>query len=205
MDAYEKKTGGRVLAIPHNANVSNGLMFELTQAGRRPMTAPTPSAAPPRAAGRDHPDQGRQRGASVPFAQRRVRRLRGGWESPTWRERRRRPTCCRGNYVREALKRGLRSRRSPGINPYKFGLIGAPTATPVSHCGENNFFGKHRGNEPSPTRGSRGNPGHETGTARRLATTSPAAMPGSGRRPTPARRSSTRWRGARSTPPPARG
>jgi hypothetical protein len=28
MDAYEKKTGGKLLAIPHNANLSNGRMFE---------------------------------------------------------------------------------------------------------------------------------------------------------------------------------
>ena len=39
MDAYEKSTGGRVLAIPHNSNLSNGLMFELTQPGGGPMTA----------------------------------------------------------------------------------------------------------------------------------------------------------------------
>ncbi len=39
MEAYEKSTGGRVLAIPHNSNLSNGLMFELTQPGGGPMTA----------------------------------------------------------------------------------------------------------------------------------------------------------------------
>jgi len=27
--AYEKKTGGQVLAIPHNANLSNGRLFSL--------------------------------------------------------------------------------------------------------------------------------------------------------------------------------
>jgi len=39
MDGYERATGGRVLAIPHNSNLSNGLMFELTDAAGGPMTA----------------------------------------------------------------------------------------------------------------------------------------------------------------------
>ena len=28
---YEEKTGGRILAIPHNGNLSNGLMFPMIQ------------------------------------------------------------------------------------------------------------------------------------------------------------------------------
>jgi hypothetical protein len=32
MDAYEKKTGGNVLAISHNGNLSNGLMFPVVEA-----------------------------------------------------------------------------------------------------------------------------------------------------------------------------
>jgi hypothetical protein len=32
MDAYEKKTGGDVLAIAHNGNLSNGLMFPMVEA-----------------------------------------------------------------------------------------------------------------------------------------------------------------------------
>jgi hypothetical protein len=32
MEAYEKKTGGSVLAIPHNGNLSNGIMFPVERA-----------------------------------------------------------------------------------------------------------------------------------------------------------------------------
>ena len=39
MANYEKKTGGKVLAIPHNGNLSNGRMFEEQQFDGTPMTA----------------------------------------------------------------------------------------------------------------------------------------------------------------------
>ena len=38
MAAYEKDTGGQVLAIPHNGNMSNGRMFEEKQFDGSPMT-----------------------------------------------------------------------------------------------------------------------------------------------------------------------
>ena len=37
MDRYEKLTGGKVLAIPHNGNISNGLMFTAETYDHHPM------------------------------------------------------------------------------------------------------------------------------------------------------------------------
>ena len=77
MAAYEEKTGGRVLAIAHNGNLSTASCSRWSS--RSPesrSTASTPRRAPVGAALRSHPDQGRRRGAPVPLAQRRVRRLR---------------------------------------------------------------------------------------------------------------------------------
>lgn len=37
MDAYTKKTGGQVLAIPHNGNLSNGIMFNAETFDGKPM------------------------------------------------------------------------------------------------------------------------------------------------------------------------
>ena len=37
MDGYAKKTGGQVLAIPHNGNLSNGMMYSAETFGGKPM------------------------------------------------------------------------------------------------------------------------------------------------------------------------
>ena len=69
MAAYEKKTGGNVLAIAHNGNLSNGLMFPMVEAFGRSSIASMPRAREVGAALRNHADQGHGRGASLPFAQ----------------------------------------------------------------------------------------------------------------------------------------
>jgi hypothetical protein len=38
LQAYEEKTGGSVLAIPHNGNISNGRMFSLQTLSGNPLT-----------------------------------------------------------------------------------------------------------------------------------------------------------------------
>ena len=56
-------------------------------------------------------------------------------------------------YAREALKNGLLLEKKLGTNPYKFGIAGATDShTSLATAGENNFFGKHSGVEPSPER-----------------------------------------------------
>ena len=46
MDAYATKTGGQVLAIPHNGNLSNGIMYTAETFDGKPMTGTTPRHAP---------------------------------------------------------------------------------------------------------------------------------------------------------------
>ena len=58
-----------------------------------------------------------------------------------------------GEYAREALKRGLAIESRLGTNPYQFGMIGSTDShTSLATAEENNFFGKHSGAEPNPTR-----------------------------------------------------
>lgn len=160
MDAYEKDTGGKVLAIPHNGNLSNGLMWMMTEPGGGPISA----------------DYARRRAAREPIAE--ITQIKGdseahpfmspndefagygtsGWEQfnllgniPTKKED------LPGSYVREALKRGLLIEKRTGVNPYAFGVIGSTDShTSLSTTEEDNFFGKHTGVEPSPKRATAG-------------------------------------------------
>ncbi len=156
MEAYEKATGGRVLAIPHNSNLSNGLMFELTQPGGGPMTAayakrraklePVVEITQIKGDSEAHPflspnDEFAGFGVS-------------GWElNNLLGNQPKTPNMYAGEYVREALKRGLMLEAQMGVNPYKFGVIGSTdTHTGLSTADDNQFFGKHTGNEPNPKR-----------------------------------------------------
>jgi len=58
-----------------------------------------------------------------------------------------------GEYLREALKNGLKLQKKFGMNPYKFGLVGATdTHTSLSTAEEENFFGKSTSVEPNKHR-----------------------------------------------------
>ena len=78
MAAYEEKTGGEVLAIAHNGNLSNGTMFPIIESftGKKIDREYAEDRVQVGAALRSHADEGRRRDASVPLAQRRVRQLR---------------------------------------------------------------------------------------------------------------------------------
>ena len=160
MDAYEKSTGGKVLAIPHNGNVSNGLMWMLTDPTGGPISA----------------EYARTRAAREPIAE--ITQIKGdseahpfmspndefaGYGTAGWDQAnllgniKTKQSDLPGSYVREALKRGLLIEQRTGVNPYKFGVIGSTDShTSLSTPDENNFFGKHTGVEPSPKRATAG-------------------------------------------------
>jgi Protein of unknown function (DUF3604) len=156
MDQYARKTGGRALAIPHNSNLSNGLMFQMTGPEGREMSA----------------DYARRRIEHEPLVE--ATQIKGdseahpflspndefadfgkaGWDLGNLTlDTRKKPEMFAGEYIREALKRGLLIEQQTGINPYKFGMIGSTDShTALSTGDENNFFGKHTGVEPKPGR-----------------------------------------------------
>jgi Protein of unknown function (DUF3604) len=156
MDGYAKKTGGKMLAIPHNSNVSNGLMFELTGPDGGPMSA---EYARKRAAHEPVVEATQIKGDSEahPFLSPNDEFAgfgKAGWELGNLTMQEGIVDGMQGgNYIREALKRGLAIEAKTGVNPYKFGLIGSTDShTSLATGDESNFFGKHTGNEPNGER-----------------------------------------------------
>ena len=154
MAAWEEKTGGSLLAIPHNGNLSNGKMFALqTFAGQ---SADARMGRDARAVGadvRDHPDQGRRRDASVALAERRVRQFRKmGPGQP-----RRRAEAARHDRARICASRAAGGSEARAVARREPVQVRLRRAAPTRHTGlttaeEDNFFGKHTGVEPSPHR-----------------------------------------------------
>jgi hypothetical protein len=154
MQSYEDKTGGRLLAIPHNGNLSNGMMFapqtfsgkpiDRAYAEMRTRREPVYEVTQPKGTGEAHP-------ALSPddeFANFEIwdKSNLAGSEATT-------KAMLPGAYAREALKTGLAYQQKLGANPYKFGMIGSTDAhTGLSTSAENNFFGKTPGTEPGAQR-----------------------------------------------------
>lgn len=154
LERYEKQTGGSVLAIAHNGNVSNGRMFAPVTLSGQPLTA----------------DYASTRMRWEPVYE--VTQIKGDGEthpalSPddefadfeTWDQGNiimtadKKPEMLPYEYARSALQQGLRYEEDLGVNPFKFGMIGSTDAhTSLSTAEEDNFFGKFANSEPSEYR-----------------------------------------------------
>jgi len=153
MDKWESDTGGRLLAIPHNGNLSNGKMFALTTFEGKPLTedwARTRARWEPmyeitqiKGDGEAHPSLS-PTDEFAAFEKWDIGNLVGVPKKPGMIER---------EYAREALKQGLKLEEQFGWNPFKYGFVGSTDShTGLTTGDEDNFFGKHTGVEPSPGR-----------------------------------------------------
>jgi hypothetical protein len=155
LENFEAKTGGSVLALAHNGNLSNGLMFPLDAqyTGRKLDEAYVTQRArwermyevtQIKGDGEAHP----LLSPDDTFA-----------DYETWDagnldlSEAKTDDMLAKEYAREALKTGLSLEEKFGTNPYKFGMIGSTDShTGLSTAEEDNFFGKHAGSEPKPDR-----------------------------------------------------
>jgi len=155
MANYEATTGGALLALAHNGNLSNGLMFPIdAQYTGRALDA----------------DYVQLRARWEPLYE--VTQIKGDGEAhpflapddafadfETWDagnldlSAAKTTDMLAHEYAREALKNGLLLEARLGTNPYKFGMVGSTDShTSLATAEEDNFFGKHAGSEPSPER-----------------------------------------------------
>ncbi|MCA8879501.1 MAG: DUF3604 domain-containing protein [Rhodobacteraceae bacterium] len=205
MAAYEAATGGRVLAIPPNGNLSNGLMFAFETCGGAPLT-------------RDHAER-RQRFEPI----HEVTQIKGDGEahpslSPedefadfeTWDDGNlnltpKEPGMIAHEYYHEALKNGMRLDQEIGATPSA--SVRQPGRMRIPHCRRSRRTISSASIPASSRRRCAGSMWCAALTAARSwagAWLRPAT-PRSGRPRTRAKRSGTPWPAARPMPRPARG
>jgi hypothetical protein len=154
MDAFEEKTGGDVLAIAHNGNLSNGRMFPMIEAFGRPIDQPYAEArarwerlyevTQTKGTGEAHPFLS----PNDEFADFEI------WDkanldcsTPKAKD------MLQYEYARQAWKNGLLLEEKLGTNPYKFGMAaGTDAHTALTAVEEDSFFGKITPQEPGPER-----------------------------------------------------
>lgn len=142
LDKTANQLGIDFVAIPHNSNISKGLMFAETDSDRRPIDSayaktrlrwePVVEVTQIKGDSETHPafsttDEFAQFEEYSFYIQRELEAYRPD----------------EGDYVRSALRRGLALERQTGTNPYQFGLIGSTDShTALATAEEDNFAGK---------------------------------------------------------------
>lgn len=151
---YEETTGGEVLAIAHNGNLSNGMMFPSETVDGEPIDGayaemrarwePIYEVTQVKGDGEAHPVLS----PTDEFAD---------YETWDWdnigRTEAKEDWMLKHEYARSALQLGLSYREQLGTNPYKFGMIGSTDGhNSLSTTAEDNFFGKFPESMPGAER-----------------------------------------------------
>jgi len=155
MADYEQKSGGQVLAIAHNGNLSNGRMFPLIESFTgKPID-------------REYAQIRAQRERIYEVTQMKGDSEAHPFLSPTdefagyekWDKGNldlselKKNEMLEFEYARAALRNGLKLEKELGVNPYKFGMVGSTDShTALATADEDNFWGKTASSEPSPGR-----------------------------------------------------
>ncbi len=154
LEEYERNTGGEVLAIPHNPNVSNGLMFspqkldgsELDNpyASLRARWEPIVEVTQVKGDSESHPFLS-PTDEFADFENWDSANIDGSAAKENW--------MLKYEYARSALKMGLEYKQRLKINPFKFGMIGSTDShTSLSTADEDNWYGKFPLERPTPER-----------------------------------------------------
>ena len=146
----QRKAGNEVLAISHNANLSDGMMFPVDVDSKgRPIDAawakerldnePLSEVRQIKGTSETHPTLS----PNDEFADYELMSYLIGVDNSTSRPH--------GSYIREAYENGLAMQVARGYNPYKFGMVGASDShdTAAAYT-QSNFFGGHAFADATP-------------------------------------------------------
>lgn len=139
----QRRSGTDLLAISHNANLSNGMMFPVSTDGKgKPLT---PEWAQARLTNEPLTEIHQLKGTSETtpelspndeFADYELMNFLIGLDNSTSNPR--------GSYVREAYQNGLLMQTTRGYNPYKFGMVGAGDShNTVTSYTQSQYWGGH--------------------------------------------------------------
>jgi len=152
LQAYEDKTGGSILAIPHNGNISSGRMFSLQTLSGNPLTRkyaetrmrwePLYEVTQYKGDGETHP----YLSPDDEFAD------FESWDKANLAMLKpHKDEYFKTEYARSGLQLGLQQQEKLGVNPFKFGMIGATDShTGMAEAAEDNFLGKYAVASPNP-------------------------------------------------------
>ncbi len=157
LESWVKETGGQVMSIPHNSNLSDGLEFGDNRDNGLPLDS----------------EYAQRRNRWEPILE--MTQVKGdsetqplispedkfadfeNWDETDIGNNPKDPNTLFESYSREyarpALQRGLIFEQELGTNPFKFGMIGSTDAhTGLATADSDNFFGKFLGSEPAAER-----------------------------------------------------
>jgi Protein of unknown function (DUF3604) len=154
MAAYEAKTGGRMLAIPHNSNLSGGLMFaSKTWTGKDFDKAYCETRARFERLVEASQSKGDSETTPLLSPNDEFADFERWDKTNLFATSATTPDMLPFNYVRSALKLGLEHEAKQGVNPFKLGLIGGTDIhTSLSTTRAENSFGAGTSMEPKPDR-----------------------------------------------------
>ena len=151
---YEAETGGEVIAIPHNGNLSNGMMFPSKTVDGRPIDR---AYAELRSRWEPIAEVSQVKGDSEAHPTLSPDDEFADFENWDWdnigRNAPKEDWMLPHEYARGALKLGLGYEEKLGVNPFKFGMIGSTdNHTSLATASEDNYFGKFVESEPGTAR-----------------------------------------------------
>ena len=148
LETTTSQTGAELIAIPHNGNVSNGLMFSRNDFNGKPIDAPYAKlrarwepiyeVTQIKGDSETHPNQSPDDEFADFETYAHLLDAAGLASGAEMKE-----VVAEGDYARRALRNGLEFEEKLGVNPFKFGLIGATDShSTFASAEENNFQGK---------------------------------------------------------------